>query len=224
MSAKNIAENRDFRIGIVSSIDYENGMVSCTFPQYDDATGAKIPYFSFLDEYKMPEVGSPILVLYFRSGQAAGINLGRYWNKVNHCPHMQKGVWRHELAPESKYDKCWMEYDDEKCKLTIRVPWELEIIVGDCMEHGPDESGKITIKAIGKKPTIEIKAEGDETGSVAVKAEGVENAAVDVKAEAVDVSNVNITSASLAAGITETTKTLTINAESTTNSGPCVHK
>ena len=48
------------RMGKVSSIDYENGMVSVTYPDLDDSTTDLFPFFSMADEYKMPGIGQDV--------------------------------------------------------------------------------------------------------------------------------------------------------------------
>lgn len=221
---------RLFRQGTVSSVDYENALVSVTYKQFDDATTAKLPYFSYTDEYKMPQVGSEVLVIHDASGNAAGVIMGRHWSKKNKCLHAEKDVWRKELAPETKYGKCWMEYDDKTETMRIIVPKRLEIIVGDCSEHG--EPGEILIQANGDNPKIDIECMGADTSPIKImsssktahvttEATGL-SPVIDVTASGAS-TNINFTSAGASANITDTTKNKIINAESTVNSGPCAH-
>ena len=111
---------RLLRIGRVSSIDYGTGMMSLTYPQYDNATTAKMPLFAFAGEYKMPAIGQNMLAMHFASGSAAGIVLGQIWNEASPCPGVRPGVWRHELGPEP--GEAFMEYDPETKTLTISAP------------------------------------------------------------------------------------------------------
>lgn len=179
---------RCLRIGTVSSIDYDNAMISVTYPQYDGATTAKMPAYSFTDEYKMPIIGSDVLVMHDEAGQAAGFILGRRWNKKNTCDHTGKGVFRKELAPSDKYSKCYDDYDDESCTKKVFVPHKLEIVVGPCPEH-PDESGEIVIRALGKTPKIRIIAEGDETGTVELEAQGPDSERISASAKTIELTD-----------------------------------
>ena len=71
------------RIGKVSSVNAGSGMVRVTYPDKDDSVTAELPVFSFTDEYKMPKVGSQVLVVHLSNGTSAGVCLGHYWNKSN---------------------------------------------------------------------------------------------------------------------------------------------
>ena len=55
---------RLIRMGKVSSIDYENGMISVTYPDLDNSTTDNFPVFSLTDEYKMPGIGQEVLILH----------------------------------------------------------------------------------------------------------------------------------------------------------------
>ena len=46
----------DIRIGKVSSIDYENGMIRVLYTDRDGAVTKTLPVVTFNDEYKMPYV------------------------------------------------------------------------------------------------------------------------------------------------------------------------
>ena len=73
--------NDVIRIGKVSSVNAADGMVRVTYPDKDNSVTAELPVFSFTGEYRMPEVGSQVLVVHLSNGTAAGIVLGNYWNK-----------------------------------------------------------------------------------------------------------------------------------------------
>lgn len=100
---------RLIRIGKVSTIDYEMGMVSVTYPEMDDNTTSKFPVFAMADEYKMPVVGQEVLVLHLPTGQAAGVVLGKMWNKMNVPRKAGEHVYSHEFGDEP--DEAYMEYD-----------------------------------------------------------------------------------------------------------------
>lgn len=100
---------RLIRIGKVSTVDYEAGMVSVTYPEMDANTTNRFPVFSMSDEYKMPAVGQEVLVLHLPTGQAAGVVLGKMWNTVNKPRKSGEHVYSQEFGdgPEESY----MEYD-----------------------------------------------------------------------------------------------------------------
>lgn len=99
---------RLIRIGKVSSIDYENGMISVTYPDLDNSTTDNFPVFSLADEYKMPGIGQEVLVLHMSNGQSAGIVLGRYWNKGNRPPVSGENVFRKELG--KTFGEAYIQY------------------------------------------------------------------------------------------------------------------
>lgn len=96
------------RIGRVSSVNDESGMVSVTYPGLDDSTTDDFPVFSFTDEYKMPGIGQEVLVLHLSNGQSAGIVMGRIWNRQNQPPKSENSVFRKELG--SVYGEAYIEY------------------------------------------------------------------------------------------------------------------
>lgn len=102
---------RLIRIGRVSSVDYENGMVSVTYPDLDDATTDAFPVFSFTDEYKMPGIGQDVLVLHLSNGQTAGIVMGKLWNRQNIPPNSGENVFRKEFG--KIYGEAYIEYNGD---------------------------------------------------------------------------------------------------------------
>ena len=98
------------RIGKVSKIDYQKGLISATYPDLDDAVTDDFPVFSFTDEYKMPKVGQEILVLHLSNGQSAGIVMGKYWNKDNLPAVYGANVFRKELSENQ--GEAYIQYKD----------------------------------------------------------------------------------------------------------------
>ena len=88
------------RMGDVSSIDYENGMVSVTYPDMDDCTTDEFPVLSCNDEYKMPAIDDEVIVLHFPGDQSAGVVLGKVWSDDNPPQINGAGAFRKELAQE----------------------------------------------------------------------------------------------------------------------------
>lgn len=71
------------RIGTVSSVDPATGMVSVIFADRDGEVTELLPYATFNDEYKLPQLGAKVIVLRLSSGGGMGIILGTYWNESN---------------------------------------------------------------------------------------------------------------------------------------------
>lgn len=96
------------RIGKVSSVDYEAGMIKVTYPDLDNAVTDSLPVLSLNGEYKMPEVGKEVLVVHLSNGCTAGVVLGPYWNTASKPPESGKGVYRKDFG-ESPGD-AYMRY------------------------------------------------------------------------------------------------------------------
>lgn len=71
------------RIGTVSSVDPETGMVSVIFEDRDDEVTELLPYATFNEEYKLPQPGAKVVVIHLSNGGEMGIILGTYWNESN---------------------------------------------------------------------------------------------------------------------------------------------
>ena len=112
-------DGNEIRIGKVSSINYEKGLMRVTYPDRDDAVTAEIPVLSFTDEYKMPQIGDEVMVSHFSNGSAAGIVTGRYWNKKNTPRDGKKDVYRKDFDKE--LGKAYLDYDYESCTITIHA-------------------------------------------------------------------------------------------------------
>lgn len=89
------------RLGRVSAIDYDKGMISVLYTDRDESATDYLPVLSFNGEYKMPAVGSYVAVAHLSNGSAAGIVLGNYWNEANRPAVSGKGVYRKEFAPSA---------------------------------------------------------------------------------------------------------------------------
>jgi phage baseplate assembly protein gpV len=141
-------DKRLIRIGQVSSIDYDKNLVKVTYPDMDDAVTDDLPFFSFSDEYKMPEVGKDVLVVHLSTGSAGAVCMGRYWNEDNTPLKKGKDIWRKELA--TKYGKAYAQYDHEKkeYKFYLEGKADIEIkdkIVVECKDEITIKAKKITL-------------------------------------------------------------------------------
>lgn len=209
-----------FRIGNVSELFPDIGMITVTYPQYDDATTGKLPLLSFTDEYKIPKVGDQVAVLHFPNGPAFAIVLGHYWNEKVLCPEPGEKVWWKTFSPFTDWPtKAYAKYDDEDCTLKVFLPHKVEFIVGPCPEH-PDESGEITITAKGKAPKITIRTEGDQTGLINVQAQGGQSGTVNMDAQGASaVINESALGGSAAINASAPGGTIALTDETTTNTG-----
>ncbi len=71
------------RIGTVSSVDSETGMVSVLYEDRDGEVTELLPYATFNDEYKLPQLGAKVVVMHLSNGGEMGIVLGTYWNEYH---------------------------------------------------------------------------------------------------------------------------------------------
>ena len=71
------------RIGTISSVDLQTGMVSVIYEDRDGEVTDFLPYATFNDEYKQPKPGVKVAVLHLSNGGEMGIVLGTYWNENN---------------------------------------------------------------------------------------------------------------------------------------------
>lgn len=108
------------RIGKVSSIDYENGMVQVVYTDKADAVTAKLPYVNYNDEYRMPGIGESVLVGHMSNGSSRGVVIGTIWNKKNIPPEHGKGLYRKELS--RKQGVAYVRFDEGDGEYLIRMP------------------------------------------------------------------------------------------------------
>ena len=116
----------DVRIGKVSEVDYNNGMVKVVYEDKNNAVSPWLSYFQFNGEYKMPTVGKNVVVLITKNGQ--GVVLGGYFNKkVSNISAKGKGIFVKELADVE--GNAFITYDHNTLKLQIAAG-NVEIICG----------------------------------------------------------------------------------------------
>lgn len=109
----------DIRIGKVSNVDYDNGMLQVIYTDKDGAITKNLPVVSFNDEYKMPKVGSYVLVAHLSNGSEAGYVLGTYWNEARLSKSTGKGVYRKEFSNQS--GKAFAEHKDDSGTLELHA-------------------------------------------------------------------------------------------------------
>lgn len=76
MPSNNVLRNM-FRVGTVSSVDYDTGRLRVVLEDKDNIVTDELPMLSF--EYEMPAIGEKVLCLFFGNGLSKGLVLGRYF-------------------------------------------------------------------------------------------------------------------------------------------------
>lgn len=103
------------RIGTVSSIDRENGLVSVLYQDRDGKVTQPLPLLAPGGEYMMPGIGDKVLVTHLSNGGEMGIVLGTFWNEEN-APGTE-AVYHKRIAPGVA-----VEYDTDTGVLSVTAP------------------------------------------------------------------------------------------------------
>lgn len=111
--------NSEIRIGKVSSIDYEKGMMKITYPDKDDSVTMDFATLNYNDEYRMPKVGSQVAVAHLSNGSSRGVILGEIWNKQNLPKESGENLFRKDLSRGK--DAAYIRYDDSSGEYLIKV-------------------------------------------------------------------------------------------------------
>ena len=150
----------EFRIGYVSSIDYENGLCEVHYPDRDDTVTEKVPFISNR-EYRMPEVEDIVAVLHPGDSPEDAVVLGTIWNEKIKPAEGKKGIYRKEYS--NKDGQAYRKFDADAKELTDKVQGKkileaesLEIKVGGATVT-VNKSGAV---AINSPAGITIKATG----------------------------------------------------------------
>lgn len=150
----------EFRIGYVSSIDYENGLCEVHYPDRDDTVTEKVPFISNR-EYRMPEVEDLVAVLHPGDSPEDAVVLGTIWNEKNKPTEGKKGTYRKEYS--NRNGQAYRKFDADAKELTDKVKGKkileaesLEIKVGGATVT-VSKSGAVTINS---PAGITIKAAG----------------------------------------------------------------
>lgn len=134
---------RIIRIGQVSQIDYETGMIRVTYKDMDEAVSAPLPYACLDGEYHMPNVEDYVLVLHLTNGQEAGVILGRYWNKKHKPPVYGKDRYRKDFSND--VGKAFLERNPDGQKATLH--FDLPLTIGSDGAVRLESGQSITIDA-----------------------------------------------------------------------------
>lgn len=104
------------RIGNVSSIDPETGMVRVVYQDRHDRDAATgyMPYFCPGEEFLPPKIDDMVLVVHLSNGTTRGVVIGKFWNRTN-VPPDPSAKWFKQIA-----DEAFMKFDGHT--LTIKAP------------------------------------------------------------------------------------------------------
>lgn len=86
------------RVGRISSVNPENGMVRIYYPDRDSTT-AELPLFHFHREFKLPKVNDQAVILHLSNDSSSGIVLGGFWNETERPP--EEVEYRKDLEDNS---------------------------------------------------------------------------------------------------------------------------
>lgn len=111
--------NSEIRIGKVSSVDYEKGMMRITYKDKDESVTVDFAMLNYNDEYRMPKVGQQVAVAHLSNGSSRGVVLGEVWNQKNIPHETGEKLYRKDLSREK--DAAYIRYDDDSGEYLIRV-------------------------------------------------------------------------------------------------------
>ena len=114
----------EIRLGKISSIDYAKGMARVVYHEKEADVTRLIPLLSH--EYKMPPVGSQVLVVHLSNGTEAGVVLGRPWSEKNAPPEGGATLYRKDLGQNP--GDAMIRYDGST--LTIKCTGAINIEAG----------------------------------------------------------------------------------------------
>lgn len=111
--------NSEIRIGKVSSVDYEKGMMRITYRDKDESVTVDFAMLNYNDEYRMPQVGQQVAVAHMSNGSSRGVILGEVWNKKNLPHEAGKDLYRKDLS--RRKDAAYIRYDDESGEYLVKA-------------------------------------------------------------------------------------------------------
>ena len=111
--------NSEIRIGKVSSVDHEKGMIRVTYRDKDESVTVDFAMLNYNDEYRMPQIGRQVAVAHMSNGSSRGVVLGEVWNKKNLPHEVGKNLYRKDLS--RKKDSAYIRYDDESGEYLVKA-------------------------------------------------------------------------------------------------------
>lgn len=100
------------RVGKVSAIDYDTGMMRVVYTDKGKAVTKVLPYMNFNDEYNMPKIGTQVLTAHLSNGDSRGVVIGPMWDKKNTPAEAGKHIYRKELSKTK--GAAYIRYDDKE--------------------------------------------------------------------------------------------------------------
>lgn len=165
--------NSEIRIGKVSSVDYEKGMIRVTYHDKDDSVTMDFATLNYNDEYRMPKVGQQVAVAHLSNGSSRGIILGEIWNKQNLPKESGKNLFRKDLSRGK--DAAYIRYDDETGEYLIKVANLHLNGVNKTVLDGPELEIAANISILLQSDLVtmdfpELMVTGGEAGELAIEA------------------------------------------------------
>lgn len=144
------------RVGKVSSVDYESGMMRVVYMDKGKAVTKEMPYMNYNDEYSMPEVGTRVLTAHLSNGNSRGVVIGPMWNKANKPAESGKGIFRKEMSKTK--GAAYTRYSDDSGEYLIQVPAIKIIGINGAKFETPEieVEASVSIKINGKKMELKI--------------------------------------------------------------------
>lgn len=124
------------RLGYVSRIDYENGMIAVAYLDRDDSVTKLIPYLQLGGEYHMPKIEQRVAVVHLSTGSEVAVCLGTFWGPGDVPPASGKDVFHKELSNTT--GAAYMHHDPETGVLTIKAK-EIKLLT---------DAGEVSISGI----------------------------------------------------------------------------
>lgn len=126
------------RIGIVSSVNEENGTIRALFDDKSNMVSDDLPILSF--EYNLPKIGAQVLCLFLPNGLQQGFCLGEFYSDLNIPPVDDKNIYFKKFD-----DGTSIQYNKTSKELSISSPNPI-IINGNIQVNG-NISASGTVKA-----------------------------------------------------------------------------
>lgn len=145
------------RIGKVSAIDYETGMIEVLYTDMGKAVTKKMPYMNFNDEYSMPKVGTQVLTAHLSNGNSRGIVLGPVWNKKNKPEESGKGIYRKEFSKTR--GAAFTRYDDSAGVYWLQSGGVTIIAINEAKLESPEVEVSASASMKIKSPKIVVSAD-----------------------------------------------------------------
>ncbi len=151
------------RIGKVSAVNYETGMIRVVYTDKGKATTTEMPFVNYNNEYNMPAVESQVVVAHLSNGSSRGVVLGTVWNRKNRPSESGEKLYRKDLSKTK--GAAMYRYDDDSGEYLLKSP-NIEINgVNKTLVDGPrvviDASISITLETMqygisAKKAAVSI--------------------------------------------------------------------